>query len=77
MTIEKINLKFLEPQQGFIRRCSKDSHNGRDRKGLMVVCSQYTGMLKRDTNWWGSSKFMTIILWKFHCHGALILWQES
>ena len=52
ITIEKIDLKFLEPQQGFIRRFSKETHNEQIEEIYQQYCSQYTGMLKRETNWW-------------------------
>lgn len=52
ITIEKMDLKFLEPQQGFIRRFSKETHNEEIEKIYQQSCTQYTGMLKRDTNWW-------------------------
>jgi predicted acetyltransferase len=52
ITIEKMDLKFLEPQQGLIRRFSKETHNEDIDKIYQQFCTQYTGMLKRETNWW-------------------------
>ncbi|MGG3470049.1 GNAT family N-acetyltransferase [Neobacillus pocheonensis] len=52
ITIEKMDLKFLETQQGSIRRYSKETHNDEIEKIYQQFCSQYTGMLKRETNWW-------------------------
>ncbi|WP_066071618.1 GNAT family N-acetyltransferase [Neobacillus soli] len=52
VTIEKIDLKFLEMQPGFIRRYTKETHNEEIEKIYDQFCTQYTGMLKRDTNWW-------------------------
>ncbi|MEH7307285.1 GNAT family N-acetyltransferase [Neobacillus drentensis] len=52
VTIEKMDLKFLDPQQGLIRRFSKETHNEEIEKVYQQFCSQYTGMLKRETNWW-------------------------
>ncbi|MFF2447959.1 enhanced intracellular survival protein Eis [Neobacillus sp. NPDC058068] len=52
LTIEKIDLKFLEMQPGFIRRYTKETHNEEIEKIYDQFCTQYTGMLKRDTNWW-------------------------
>ncbi|MCM2534103.1 GNAT family N-acetyltransferase [Neobacillus pocheonensis] len=52
VTIEKAGLKFLEPQQGFIRRFSKETHNEEIEKIYQQFCTQYTGMLKRETHWW-------------------------
>lgn len=52
ITVEKIDLKFLEPQQGFIRRFSKETHNEDIEKIYQKYCTQFTGMLKRETNWW-------------------------
>ncbi|WP_284037171.1 GNAT family N-acetyltransferase [Neobacillus sp. 114] len=57
VTIEKINLKFLEPQQGFIKRYSKDTHNEEIERIYQQFCSQYTGMLKRETDWWKRSVY--------------------
>jgi len=52
ITIEKMDLKFLEQQQGLIRRFSKETHNEEIEKIYQQYCTQYTGMLKRETNWW-------------------------
>ena len=52
ITLEKVNLKFLETQPGFIKRYSKESHNEEIEKIYQHYCKQHTGMLKRDTNWW-------------------------
>jgi predicted acetyltransferase len=52
LTIEKINLKFLEGQPGFIRRYSKDTHNDVIEALYKQFCSEHTGMLKRNTKWW-------------------------
>jgi len=52
ITFEKVNLKFLETQPGFIKRYSKESHNEEIEKIYQQYCTQHTGMLKRDTNWW-------------------------
>ncbi|MFJ5718261.1 enhanced intracellular survival protein Eis [Neobacillus sp. NPDC093127] len=52
VTIEKIDLKFLEMQPGLIRRYTKETHNEEIEKIYDQFCTQYTGMLKRDTNWW-------------------------
>ncbi|MGG1679490.1 enhanced intracellular survival protein Eis [Neobacillus sp. NRS-1170] len=52
ITIEKIDLKFLEPQEGFIRRYSEESHNEEIEQVYEQFSSQFTGMLKRETNWW-------------------------
>lgn len=52
ITIEKMDLKFLEPQQGLIRRFSKETHNEEIEKIYQQYSTQYTGMLKRETNWW-------------------------
>lgn len=57
VTIEKINLKFLEPQQGYIKRYSKDTHNEEIERIYQQFCSQYTGMLKRETDWWKQSVY--------------------
>lgn len=52
ITIEKKDLKFLEVQQGSIRRYSKETHNDEIERIYQQFCSQYTGMLKRESNWW-------------------------
>lgn len=52
ITIEKMDLKFREPQQGLIRRFSKETHNEDIEKIYQQYSTQYTGMLKRETNWW-------------------------
>jgi len=52
ITIENKDLKFLESQQGFIKRYSKETHNEEIEKIYQQFCIQYTGMLKRETNWW-------------------------
>jgi len=50
--IEKMNLKFLEPQPGRIRRFSKQTHHEAIEKMYDQFCIRHTGMLKRDTKWW-------------------------
>jgi predicted acetyltransferase len=57
ITIDKKNLKFLDPQQGVIKRYSKESHNERIEEIYQQFCTQYTGMLKRETNWWKKSVY--------------------
>jgi predicted acetyltransferase len=57
ITIEKGNLKFLEPQQGFIRRYTKETHNEEIEKLYHDYSIRHTGMLKRDTNWWMKSVY--------------------
>lgn len=52
ITIEKMDLKFREPQQCLIRRFTKETHNEDIEKIYQQFCTQYTGMLKRETNWW-------------------------
>ncbi|MDR7237552.1 GNAT family N-acetyltransferase [Neobacillus drentensis] len=52
ITIEKMDLKFLEPQQGVIRRFSRETHNEEIEKVYQQYCTQFTGMLKRETTWW-------------------------
>ncbi|WP_144552432.1 enhanced intracellular survival protein Eis [Bacillus sp. X1(2014)] len=52
LTFEKVNLKFLETQPGFIKRYSKESHNEEIEEIYQQFCTQHNGMLKRDTNWW-------------------------
>ncbi|WML23799.1 GNAT family N-acetyltransferase [Neobacillus sp. OS1-33] len=52
VTIEKMNLRFLEPQQGFIRRFSRETHNEDIEKVYQQYSAQFTGMLKRETYWW-------------------------
>lgn len=52
ITIEKIDLKFLEAQKGYTRRYSKETHNEKIEKIYQQFCNQYTGLLKRNTNWW-------------------------
>ncbi|MEH7333061.1 GNAT family N-acetyltransferase [Neobacillus drentensis] len=52
ITIEKMDLKFLEPQEGFIRRYSKETHNEEIEQVYEQFSSRFTGMLKRETNWW-------------------------
>ncbi|MDN3017125.1 GNAT family N-acetyltransferase [Paenibacillus sp. BSR1-1] len=52
ITIGKIDLKFLEPQEGFIRRYSKETHNEEIEQVYEQFSSRYTGMLKREPNWW-------------------------
>ncbi|WP_042458782.1 GNAT family N-acetyltransferase [Neobacillus dielmonensis] len=52
ITLEKINLKFLEPQPGLIRRFSKETHHEALEKMYEQICTRHTGMLKRDTKWW-------------------------
>lgn len=50
--IEKNDLKFLESQQGFIKRYSKETHNEEVENIYQKLSVQHTGMLKRETNWW-------------------------
>ena len=57
ITIDKKDLKFLDPQQGVIKRYSKESHNERIEEIYQQFCTQYTGMLKRETNWWKKSVY--------------------
>ncbi|MFZ7942800.1 GNAT family N-acetyltransferase [Neobacillus sp. 19] len=52
ITIENKDLKFLESQQGFIKRYSKETHKEEIEKIYQQFSVQHTGMLKRDTNWW-------------------------
>ncbi|MEH7072883.1 GNAT family N-acetyltransferase [Neobacillus drentensis] len=52
ITIEKKDLKFLEPQPGLIRRFSKETHNEEIEKVYQQYGTQFTGMLKRDSYWW-------------------------
>ena len=52
ITINKADLTFLNEQQGFIRRYSKESHNEEIENVYAQFCSDYTGMLKRETDWW-------------------------
>ena len=52
ITIENKDLKFLESQQGFIKRYSKETHNEGIEKIYQKFSIQHTGMLKRETNWW-------------------------
>jgi predicted acetyltransferase len=52
LTIEKINLKFLEAQPGFVRRYSKETHNEVIENIYKQFCTRHSGMLKRDTKWW-------------------------
>jgi len=52
ITIENKDLKFLESQQGFIKRYSKETHNEEIEKIYKQFSIQHTGMLKRETNWW-------------------------
>ncbi|MBO0959680.1 GNAT family N-acetyltransferase [Neobacillus sp. MM2021_6] len=52
ITIENKDLKFLDSQQGFIKRYSKETHNEEIEEIYNQFSVQYTGMLKRETNWW-------------------------
>jgi predicted acetyltransferase len=52
LTIEKINLKCLEAQPGFVRRYSKETHNEVIENIYKQFCTLHSGMLKRDTKWW-------------------------
>ncbi|MGX6445781.1 GNAT family N-acetyltransferase [Neobacillus sp. K501] len=52
ITIEKKDLKFLESQQGLVKRYSKETHNEEIEKMYQEFSIQFTGMLKRDTHWW-------------------------
>ncbi|WML38159.1 GNAT family N-acetyltransferase [Neobacillus sp. OS1-2] len=52
ITIENKDLKFLDSQQGFIKRYSKETHNEEIEKIYNQFSIQHTGMLKRETNWW-------------------------
>ncbi|PLS06425.1 GNAT family N-acetyltransferase [Neobacillus cucumis] len=50
--IEKMNLKFLSPQPGIIRRYSKAAHQSEIEDIYQKYCENYTGLLFRDTKWW-------------------------
>jgi predicted acetyltransferase len=52
ITIEKKDLKFLESQQGLVKRYSKATHHEEIEKIYQQFSKQHTGMLKRDTHWW-------------------------
>lgn len=52
VTIEKVNLQFLNPQPGFIKRYAKSNHH-EDIEGIYrKYCQNYMGLLVRDTDWW-------------------------
>jgi predicted acetyltransferase len=52
VTIEKINLQFLSPQPGSIKRYSKSNHPKDMEDIYRKYCQNYMGLLVRDTNWW-------------------------
>ncbi|WP_040205939.1 GNAT family N-acetyltransferase [Neobacillus jeddahensis] len=52
ITIENKDLKFLESQQGFIKRYTKETHHEEIEKMYQQFAIQHTGMLKRETHWW-------------------------
>ncbi|WP_160720216.1 GNAT family N-acetyltransferase [Bacillus sp. USDA818B3_A] len=52
ISIEKMNLKFLSPQPGRIKRFSKAEHHDDIEEIYQKYCQNYTGMLVRETKWW-------------------------
>jgi predicted acetyltransferase len=52
VTIDKGQLKFLEEQQGSVKRFTKETHHRDIERVYEKYCQLFTGTLVRETKWW-------------------------
>jgi predicted acetyltransferase len=50
--LDKLHLQFIEPQKGFIKRYTKDTHLADIEKLYIEYSEKHMGMLVRELTWW-------------------------